>query len=58
MTKASDLGIIGVFPKDRLITKLVKNSKMVPRQEEERRLDEIVTQKKNFLRNFEVSTSL
>ena len=55
VTKASDLGIIGGFPKDRLITKLVKKSKMVPRQKEERRLDGIVTQTKHFLRNLEVN---
>jgi hypothetical protein len=55
VTKASDLGIIGGFPKDRLITKVAKNSKMVPRQKEERRLDGIVTQTKHFLRNLEVN---
>ena len=49
VTKASDLGIIGGFPKDRLITKVANHSKMKPRIAEERRLQRIVNSTKAFL---------
>ena len=42
VTKASDIGIVGGFPKDRLIDKVSKQSKMKARIAEEKRLNGIV----------------
>ena len=42
VTKASDIGIVGGFPKDRLIDKVAKQAKMKARIAEEKRLNVIV----------------
>ena len=42
VTRASDIGIIGGFPKDRLIDKVAKQAKMKARIKEESRLNGIV----------------
>ena len=42
VTKASDIGIVGGFPKDRLIDKVAKQAKMKARIAEEKRLNGIV----------------
>ena len=42
VTKASDIGIVGFFPKDRLINKVAKQAKMKASIAEEKRLNGIV----------------
>ena len=42
VTKASNIGIVGGFPKDRLIDKVAKQAKMKTRIAEEKRLNVIV----------------
>ena len=49
MQKASNLGIIGGFPMDRLTEKIGKQVKMKPRKVEEKRLNKIVKKTKEFL---------
>jgi ATP-dependent exoDNAse (exonuclease V) alpha subunit len=51
VTKASDIGILGGFPKDRLIDKVAKQAKMKARIREESRLNGIVRRTIQELRN-------
>ncbi|GFH56392.1 hypothetical protein CTEN210_12868 [Chaetoceros tenuissimus] len=51
VTRASDIGIIGGFPKDSLIDKVAKQAKMKARIKEESRLNGIVRRTIQELRN-------
>lgn len=48
--KASNLGIIGGLPQERLTSKVAKHNKMNPRIQEEKRLMQIVKKTKKFVR--------